>query len=410
MVSLTGYKDFEQIHDSNNSQVYRARRVEDNQPFILKFLNQDYPSSEQIRRYKQEYYITCQFEASGIIKAYSLEEWQRSYAIVLEDFGGISLKQWLKEAQNPSLSELLSIAISITESLGQIHTQKIIHKDINPANIVFNPDTKELKIIDFGISTQLSRENPTLKNPNILEGTLAYISPEQTGRMNRGLDYRTDFYSLGVTFYELLTGRLPFVAEDALELVHCHIAKSPPPISHQSLVISPQFSIPKIIRDIVMKLMAKNAEDRYQSTWGLKADLEIGLQQLEETGRIEPFALGQQDISERFQISQKLYGRTEEIPKLLAVFEKVIEKKKINLLLVSGYSGVGKTSLVQELFKPITACRGHFIAGKFDQLQRNIPYSGIVTAFRRLIEQLLGESEQKLQIWREKILQALGTN
>ncbi|MDJ0517966.1 MAG: AAA family ATPase, partial [Trichodesmium sp. MO_231.B1] len=449
MVNLAGYQDFIQIHKSANSLVYRARRVSDTatatlgetQPVIIKFLNQDYPTSEQIRRYKQEYYLTCQLESPGIIKAYSLEEWQRSYAIVLEDFGGISLKRWLKEHQVLSTLEFLVLAIQITEIIGKIHAQNVIHKDINPDNIVFNPKTKELKIIDFGIATQLSRENPTLKNPNVLEGTLAYISPEQTGRMNRGLDYRSDFYSLGVTFYEMLTGKLPFESSDPLELVHSQIAKPPPSIiskpqteqkkilpvladimmklkaqnpkslpSTISNVIVSDAEIPPVVVDIVMKLMAKNAEDRYQSAYGLKADLEECRRQLEGTGNINSFPLGQQDISDRFQIPQKLYGREKEIATLLAAFKRVVKTGKVELMLVSGYSGIGKSSLVQELFKPITECRGYFISGKFDQFQRNIPYSAIVAAFRGLIEQLLGESRARLQVWREKLLQALGNN
>ncbi|NES03778.1 MAG: AAA family ATPase [Okeania sp. SIO2F4] len=449
MVNLAGYQDFIQIHKSANSLVYRARRVSDTatatlgetQPVIIKFLNQDYPTSEQIRRYKQEYYLTCQLESPGIIKAYSLEEWQRSYAIVLEDFGGISLKRWLKEHQVLSTLEFLLLAIQITEIIGKIHAQNVIHKDINPDNIVFNPKTKELKIIDFGIATELSRENPTLKNPNVLEGTLAYISPEQTGRMNRGLDYRSDFYSLGVTFYEMLTGKLPFESSDPLELVHSHIAKPPPSIiskaqeeqkkvssvlpdimmklkaqnakslpSTISKVIVSKAKIPSVVVDIVMKLMAKNAEDRYQSAYGLKADLEECRRQLEGTGNINSFPLGQQDISDRFQIPQKLYGREKEIATLLAAFKRVVKTGKVELMLVSGYSGIGKSSLVQELFKPITECRGYFISGKFDQFQRNIPYSAIVAAFRGLIGQLLGESRTRLQVWREKLLQALGNN
>ncbi|MBP0018013.1 MAG: AAA family ATPase [Cyanobacteria bacterium SBLK] len=404
MISLAGYENFLQIHDSSNSQVYRARRVEDGQPVILKFLNREYPTPEQIRRYKQEYSLTHQLDAPGIIKAYRLEEWQRSYAIALEDFGGISLQQWLQEREPLSLKEFLAIAIAIAESLAQIHAQNIIHKDINPANLIVNPQTQELKIIDFGISTQLNRENPTLKNPNVLEGTLAYISPEQTGRMNRGLDYRTDFYSLGVTFYELLTGKRPFATEEPLELAHCHIAKTPRSPAEIKL------SIPAIISQIVMKLMAKNAEDRYQSAYGLKVDLETCQQQLEKQGQIDFFALGRQDISERFHIPQKLYGREAEIATLLAAFERVAQTGNVELMLVSGYSGIGKSALVQELYKPITARRGYFIAGKFDQFQRNIPYSAIVSAFRGLMEQLLGENESKLQVWRNKLLQALGNN
>ena len=408
MVSIAGYEAFIHIHESANSQVYRARRVSDRQPVILKFLNRDYPTSEQIRCYKQEYYLTCHLKSPGIIKAYSLEKWHKSYVIVFEDFGGMSIKQWLKQREKLSLAEFLFLAIATTESLRQIHTHHVIHKDINPANIVFNSQTKKLKIIDFGISTQLSRENPILKNPNVLEGTLAYISPEQTGRMNRGLDYRTDFYSLGVTFYEMLTGKLPFESLEPLELVHFHIAKPPPSVIHAGT--DKEEEIPQVLADIVMKLMAKNAEERYQSAYGLKADLEECRRQLEETGMITPFPLGKQDVSDRFQIPQKLYGREAEIATLLAGFERVAETGKVELILVAGYSGMGKSSLAQELYKPITAHRGYLISGKFDQFQRNTPYSAIVTAFRRLIGQLLGETETQLQVWRKNLLQALGNN
>lgn len=217
----------------------------------------------------------------------------------LEDFGGESLKIWMEQC-SLSLEKFLRIAIATTETLGQIHAAKIIHKDIDPSNIVFNPATEQLKIIDFGISTQLTRENTTLKNPNILEGTLAYMSPEQTGRMNRTLDYRTDFYSLGATFYELLTGKLPFDAGDALELVHCHIAKMP----IAPCEVNPE--IPRAISNIVMKLMAKTAEERYQSSWGIKADLELCLNQLHSTGAIASFPLAERDVSGRFQLPQKL--------------------------------------------------------------------------------------------------------
>ncbi|MEM9541014.1 MAG: AAA family ATPase [Cyanobacteria bacterium P01_E01_bin.42] len=403
MVSLAGYENFIQIHDSSNSQVYRARRIEDGQLIILKFLNQDYPSSEQIRRYKQEYYLTCQLEAPGIIKAYRLEEWQRSYAIALEDFGGISLKQWLQERKKLSLEEFLEIAIAITESLGQIHAHNIIHKDINPANIVFNPETKELKIIDFGISTQLSRESPTLKNPHVLEGTLAYISPEQTGRMNRELDYRSDFYSLGVTFYELLVNRLPFVTREPMELVHSHIAKQPES-PHEKKI-----EIPRVISNIVMKLMAKTAEERYQSAWGLKADLETCFQELQRGDRISEFILGSRDLSDRFQIPQKLYGRQEQVEQLLASFERVSEGAA-EMMLVAGYSGIGKSVVVNEIYKPITRQKGYFISGKFDQFKRDIPYTALIQAFQELLRQLLTESERQLQCWQQKLLEALGKN
>ncbi|HEY9302029.1 MAG TPA: AAA family ATPase, partial [Phormidium sp.] len=283
----------------------------------------------------------------------------------------------------------------------QIHKANIIHKDINPSNIVYNPQTKQLKIIDFGISTQLTRETPILKNPNVLEGTLAYISPEQTGRMNRALDYRTDFYSLGVTFYELLTGKLPFETEDALELVHCHIARQPVP-PHE---IEPQ--IPLIVSQIVSKLMAKNAENRYQTAWGIKQDLERCLVQLQETDSIEEFDLGTRDITDRFLIPEKLYGRKTEVFNLLAAFERV-STGSAEMMLVAGFSGIGKTAVVNEVHKPIAQQRGYFIKGKYDQFQRNIPFSAFVQAFRELMGQLLSESDAQLQTWKTLILTAVG--
>ncbi len=409
MFFLSGYQVQSQIYDSVNSEVYRATRDNDGQKVILKVLKQDYPTPAEITRYKQEYELTNSLNVEGVIKVYGLEKYHNTFVMFVEDFGGESLKK-LKENYPFNLSEFLANAVKIATSLGQIHAENIIHKDINSANIVINPETQELKIIDFGISTKLTRENPTLKNPNVLEGTLPYISPEQTGRMNRSLDYRTDFYSLGVTFYELLTGKLPFETEDDLELVHCHIAKQPILPSE----INPL--IPPVLSNIVMKLMTKNAEDRYQSAWGLKADLETCLQQLQATENIENFILASQDISENFQIPQKLYGRDVEIKTLLTAFERLSnpsnneELSGSELMLIAGYSGIGKTALVKEIYKPITEKRGYFIGGKFDQFQRNIPYSAVVQALGELIKHLLTETETELNQWRDKILTSLGVN
>ncbi|MBD0300762.1 MAG: AAA family ATPase, partial [Tolypothrix sp. T3-bin4] len=240
----------------------------------------------------------------------------------------------------------------------------------------------------------------------VLEGTLAYLSPEQTGRMNRSLDYRTDFYSLGITFYELLTGQLPYNTSDTLELVHCHIAKQPIP-PHE---LVPE--IPKAVSDIVMKLIAKTAEERYQSAWGVKADLQQCLTQLQTSPNISGFSLGSQDISDKFQIPQKLYGREAEVETLLAAFERVVDnsESKTEMILVSGYSGIGKSSLVAEIHKPNTRLRGYFTSGKFDQFQRNVPYSAIVNAFKGLVQQLLTESEANFRQWRDKLLAAFGAN
>jgi predicted ATPase/signal transduction histidine kinase/tRNA A-37 threonylcarbamoyl transferase component Bud32 len=423
MITLLGYQSLAQIYESANSEVYRGIREQDNKAVILKVLKEDYPTPSELTRYKQEYEITRNLNLDGVVKAYSLEPYQRTLVIILEDFGASSLKELINR-QRLTLKEFLHIAIQTAESLGNIHSSNVIHKDINPSNIVFNPDTEIIKIIDFGIATVLTRENPTLKNPNVLEGTLAYMSPEQTGRMNRSLDYRTDFYSLGVSFYELLTGQLPFNTTDALELVHCHIAKQPVP---PYFVIGEEYC-PKVVSDIVMKLMAKTAEERYQSAWGLKADLEECLNQLQRHGEISEFPLGTQDISDKFQIPQKLYGRETEVETLLAAFERVAAggigrggdehtqlpvpspQSKIELMLVAGYSGIGKTALVAEIHKPITEKRGYFIAGKFDQFGRNIPYSAVVDAFAGLVRQLLTETEAQLNQWREKLLTAFGPN
>jgi serine/threonine protein kinase len=402
MSSIPGYCSLYQIYESANSRVYRGVRDRDGEFVILKVLKEDYPTPEELRRYKQEYAITRNLNCTGVIKTYGLEPHQRSLMIVLEDFGASSLKLFMQE-RSLSLTEFLRIAIATTESLGHIHAANVIHKDINPSNIVLNPETGVAKIIDFGISTQLSRENPTFKNPAILEGTLAYMSPEQTGRMNRLLDYRTDFYSLGVTYYELLTGQLPFMTTDVLELVHCHIAKQP---------LAPdqvKAEIPPLISEIVLRLMAKNAEERYQSAWGIKADLETCLQQLNIHDRIAEFPLGRHDISDRFQVPQKLYGREAELQTLLVAFERV-SQGRVEMMLVAGYSGIGKSALVQEIYKPVTEKRGYFITGKFDQFQRNIPYSAIVSALQGLVRQLLSETEAQLQHWRSQLLAALETN
>nr|WP_257236337.1 serine/threonine-protein kinase PknK [Nostoc sp. 'Peltigera malacea cyanobiont' DB3992] len=432
MIALPGIAIQDKIYESSNSLVYRGIR-DDGVAIAVKMLKLDYPSPQELTRYRQEYKITRSFNLEGVIKAYSQQDYQRTLVILLEDFGGESLEQWMHKRPDifcpMPLSQFLSLAIALTDILGKIHAANVIHKDINPGNIVLNFDTGVVKIIDFGIATQFNRTNPTFKSPHVLEGTLAYLSPEQTGRMNRLLDYRTDFYSLGVTFYELLTGHLPFPTTDIFELVHCHIAKQPP-LPHKF-----NAAIPKPVSDIILKLMAKNAEDRYQSAWGIKADLEICANQLAQIGQISSIQLALQDISEQFQIPQKLYGRDKEVAMLLAAFDRVAcpesnsvaalpnnlgttsqreqarnPKFQVEMMLVSGYAGIGKSALVQEIYKPITQKRGYFISGKFEQFQRNIPYSAIADALQKLVQQLLGEPDEQVQQWRSLLITALGNN
>jgi PAS domain S-box-containing protein len=403
IITIPGYQVDDFIYESSHSLVYRGRRQADERPVILKILKKEYPTPQEIARFTLEYQIARDLDLAGVVKVYALEKYRRSLVISMEDFGAESLDRLI--AGRTPIRDFLNLAIKLSDVIGQIHRQHIMHKDINPANIVLNPATGELKIIDFGISTVLSHENASLSSPNVLEGTLAYISPEQTGRMNRTIDYRTDFYSLGATFYKLLTGSVPFNANEAMELVHAHIARQPAP-PHALDADTPQ-----PVSEIVLKLLAKNAEDRYQSAYGLRADLEECLRQWQASGRIDPFSLGRYDISDRFQIPQKLYGRQAEVAALLEAFERVGERQAgIEIILVAGYSGIGKTSLIHEIHKPITQRRGYFIAGKFDQFKRNIPYESLIQAFQGLVQQLLTEPEEQIAAWRERLLTALGPN
>ncbi len=415
---LTGYALQRLIHESAHARVYAGVQRSDGRPVVIKVLKTDHPSLEEIARLRHEFTILASLDSPGVIKPLALETYQNGLALILEDFGGMPLQQYLQQhfqqhfqqATLP-LHEFFDLAIQLVSVLAELHRNQIIHKDINPHNILINPQTGQVKLIDFSIASHLSRENQTATNPNLLEGTLAYLSPEQTGRMNRTIDYRTDFYALGVTFYEMLTGQLPYGVTDPLELIHYHIAKTPPP-PHQ---LNP--TIPTVLSDLVMKLLAKTAENRYQSALGLKADLgrcQQLLQQHDTSNEtdaqlIEPFLLGQVDCCSQFLIPQKLYGRDVEVATLLAAFDRV-SHGSTELMLVSGYSGIGKTALVNEVHKPISQKRGYFIAGKFDQFKRNIPYASLTQAFQELMRQLLTESDERIAVWRIKLLHALGSS
>ena len=406
IIKIGNYQALELIHNSTRTLIYRGHNVENGQLVIIKLMRNQYPSFRELVQFRNQYAISKNLEIEGIIKTYALERYENRYALIMEDMGDVSLAEYKKKSSF-SIPQFLNIAIQLSEILHQLHNNSIIHKDIKPANILIHPETKQVKLIDFSISTLLPKETQTVQTPNVLEGTLAYLSPEQTGRMNRGIDYRSDFYALGVTFYELLMGTLPFSSDDALELIHAHIAVSPDPLSNW--VVLGGDLCPPILSDIVLKLMAKNAEERYQSSLGLKYDLEKCRKQWEETGKIESFELGERDICDRFMIPEKLYGREKEVQALLNSFKGVAEGKS-EMVMVAGFSGIGKTAVVNEVHKPIVKQRGYFIKGKFDQFNRNIPFSAFVIAFRSLMGQILSESDVELQEWKTKILEAVGTN
>ncbi|MBW4513361.1 MAG: AAA family ATPase [Scytonematopsis contorta HA4267-MV1] len=405
---IPGYKISSQLYAGSRTRVYRAIREQRKLAVVIKMLTSEYPSFKELLQFRNQYTISKNLNLDGIACPLSLEAYRNSYILVMEDRGEMSLREYI-QTTTLSLVEFLTIATQLTDILHNLRQNRVIHKDIKPANILIHPQTKQVKLIDFSIASLLPKETQEIKSLNILEGTLAYISPEQTGRMNRGIDYRSDFYSLGVTFYELLTGELPFTSDDPMELVHCHIAKMLPALGNRLGGKENREEIPEVLSNIVMKLMAKNAEDRYQSALGLKYDLENCLYQLKETGKIIDFEIAQRDVCDRFLIPEKLYGRETEVTTLLEAFERVANGNS-EMMLVAGFSGIGKTAVVNEVHKPITRQQGYFIKGKFDQFNRNIPLSAFVQAFRDLMGQLLSESDVQLATWRAQILAAVGEN
>ncbi|NES95145.1 MAG: serine/threonine-protein kinase PknK, partial [Desertifilum sp. SIO1I2] len=397
---MSGYTIIEQIYLGSRTAVYRALHNSDRRSVVVKVLRLEYPTFGELVQFRNQYAIAKNLDLPGIVQLLNLERLGNGYALVMEDWGGLSLSQYLQQ-QSLSLPEVLDVALQLTNILHDLHQQRVIHKDVKPANILIHPESKQIKLIDFSIASLLPKETQEIQNPNVLEGTLAYLAPEQTGRMNRGIDYRADFYALGVTLYQLLSGRLPFESEDPMELVHCHIAKVAVPVEQ----VNP--SVPSMVGAIVAKLMAKNAEERYQSTLGLRHDLQQCLTQWQTTGEISDFELGERDLCDRFLIPEKLYGRETEVTQLLTAFDRVAQGAS-ELVLVAGFSGIGKTAVVNEVHKPITQQKGYFIKGKFDQFNRNIPLSAFVQALRDLMNQLLSESDRQLQTWKEKLLEALG--
>ncbi|MEM9806070.1 MAG: AAA family ATPase [Cyanobacteria bacterium P01_D01_bin.56] len=397
---LPDYAFVETLYQGAKTTVYRAIETATQTPVVIKVSSQEYPSTSELVQFRNQYTIAKNLPIPGIIRPLSLEPWGNGYGLVMEDMGGIALEQYVKQ-HSLSCTDVLSIAIQLTDILCELHQHRVVHKDIKPANVLIHPDSKQIKLIDFSIASLLPKEIQAIQNPRNLEGTLAYLAPEQTGRMNRGIDYRTDFYGLGVTLYQLFTGQLPFTSEDPLELIHGHMAQLPVAINQ----VNPD--IPVQIAAIVAKLMAKNAEDRYQSALGLSCDLKQCLTQWKKRGEIAEFTLGQRDLSNRFLIPETLYGREAEVKILLDAFERV-SLGTSELMLVAGFSGIGKTAVVNEVHKPIARQRGYFIKGKFDQFNRSVPFSAFVQAFRDLMGQLLSTSDTELHIWKTKILEALG--
>ena len=402
-LELPGFELGEAIHDSSAAVVYRATRVSDGAGVVIKRSQGHSVSVRQLTRYRNEYELLRSLDCRGVVKAHDLLRHDGQVALVLEDLRGMSLRGWIEAVPHAPIRDRLAVAIQLAEIVASVHAANVIHKDVSSRNVVYDPETRRCTLIDFGIATRLRNEESKFKAVAALEGTLAYIAPEQTGRMNRSLDYRADLYSLGVTLYELFTGELPHESADPLEMVHFHIAGKPvPPNDRHSRV-------PEALSDIVLKLLQKEPEDRYQSAAGLVADLRRCLAAIDAGRSAERFSLGSADLIDRFDPPQKLYGRAAETSTLLASFERVA-RGAVETVTVAGQPGIGKTSLVQEIYQPITRQRGYFVSGKFDLLQQNVPFSALVAALQDLVQQLLTEGEEEIATWRDAIDAALQPN
>ncbi|ADO67837.1 trifunctional serine/threonine-protein kinase/ATP-binding protein/sensor histidine kinase [Stigmatella aurantiaca] len=400
MLNLPGFTISEVLQSDETGWLARAERHQ--QRVLVRMPREDFPSLEELARLKYGYELSAGLDIPGIVKVLDLTRHGNSVILAMDDFGGVPLRAYQAQASG-SIKGVLEIGIQLAKVVGELHRRRIIHKNIHPASILVHPRTRETRLFNFDIASRLNVENPDFISPEQLDGNLAYISPEQTGRMNRSLDYRTDLYSLGVTLYELLTGQLPFQATDMMALVYSHLAITPAP-PH---LLRPE--IPRALSAVVMKLLAKNADDRYQSAYGLSMDLKLCLDQLASIGTIADFLPGEQDVSATFHIPQKLYGREADASRLDEAFNRVCQSGRTELLLVTGYSGVGKSSLVHEVHLPLVRQRGYYGAGKYDQLQ-NAPYAAWIQAFDGLIRQLLAESEERIASWRQRLQAALGEN
>lgn len=402
MLNIPAYTIQALVHEGTRTVLYRGYRDADRAPVVVKVVAGEYPLPEELARLSHEYQILKSISLPSIVKAHALEKYGNGLGLILEQLKGESLSE-LMAARRLDLPVILRIAVSLAETLGFLHQHGIIHRDVKPPNVFVDLNPLHVVLIDFGISTRLIAAAQRSTSPESLEGTLAYMSPEQTGRMNRSIDRRTDFYSMGVTLYEMLTGALPFYSSDPIEMVHNHIAKQPR-APHEV-----KSHVPVALSNLVMKLLEKAPENRYQSAYGLTADLQECLRQQEASHQIAVFPLGRHDRSEALHIPQKLYGRTTELAALFGGLERTAQGAA-ELLLVNGEVGIGKTALVQELSKTAALRGGYFASGKFAQFNRSVPYSAVAEALRELTQQVLITRSATLKKWREQLQAALGGN
>lgn len=399
---VPGYAIEEEMGDGPLLALHRARRRSDGRAVLLKTVWGGVHAGTAVQQLQRELRVSRQLNIDGVTRVLDLVEAGDTTALVLEDFGGRPLDRMLK-AGSLELTTVLDISVELAQILSTLHRSGFTHLNIQPRNILINTETGRVQLTGLGLASRAPREMQGDLGPRMLEKAMAYTSPEQTGRTARLVDYRTDFYSLGITLYETLTGRLPFASNDPLELMHAHVAKQPMPPNE----CHP--GIPEMVSNIVLKLMAKPAEERYQGCEGLRGDLTRCLQDLSDTGRIQSFPLGEHDVPERFELPQRLYGRESEVKNLVQALDDV-GQGPAQVVLVSGPPGVGKTSLVQRLRRQVLVRAGYFITGKWDELEKSTPYSGVLASFRDLVRQLLSEETSRLAGYRQQVAEALGPN
>lgn len=398
----TRYTFAEQLQTDSRFVTYRARQQEDGKSVILKLPKNPHPTPIALNKLKGEFAILSKATHPGIVAARQIEPFENGLALVLEDSRGAYLTDLIR--QGPlELDTFFPIAISLAESVSHLHRQRIMHKNIHPGNVIIPEGDLRPKLTGFGLAAELSREALPADAREVDDTLLAYISPEQTGRISRMIDQRTDLYSLGAVYFEMLTQRPLFMSEDPLEMIHNHLARTPPSVR------TLRSDVPEVLDQIISRLLAKNADDRYQSAAGLLADLKLCFESYLTHGRVENFVIAQHDISDQFRLPDKLYGRADEIALLEEAYRQALTGHA-DMVMVTGYSGVGKSKLVAELKKSAGYGNGYFISGKFDQFKRDIPLSSLISAFRELLRQILSESDEQVERWKKLVLKAVGSN
>ena len=394
-------EEFEVLWNDGESTLSRVRHKADGASTLLVQPAQAHATAS-LERFERARAIRDELEASWAARPTELIERRGEFALRMEDPGGQVLARLLGKPWD--VGPFLRVAAGVASAIGALHRQGLIHKDVKPSNVLVDVPTGKAWLAGFGLTTRLARERHAPDSPQAIVGTLAYMAPEQTGRMNRSVDARSDLYSLGVTFYEMLTGTRPFEASEPMEWIHCHVARQPVPPGDRVP------GIPATLSALVLKLLEKNAEDRYQTARGIEADLRRCLAEWDVTGGIEPFQLAARDVPDRLLIPERLYGREREIGVLVDTFEGVVRNGKQALVLVSGYAGVGKSSIVHELQHIVVRQHGIFVSGKFEPHERDIPLAPLVRAFRDLVRSVLLSSDAELLRWRNHLRGALGAN